>query len=169
VALFSGFRCGVAVFRAARTGHQVRVAGLCQGDLAKFLCVGYWNPDRGYWLDYKRNQVEDAIARLLEPGSAKPSSEMHTRLKRLLETDRGLGRNKRSGNPERANFAFYTADAPGRGADSRFSGYVRAANGLAPQVARMATTICSHCAAPCPTGAGESSHPDFAAGCSGAF
>jgi hypothetical protein len=74
-------------------------------------------------LDYKRSQVEDAIARLLEPGSAKPSSEMRTRLKRLLETDRGLGRKKRSGNPERANFAFYTTDAPGRGSDSRFSGY----------------------------------------------
>ncbi|HET7493049.1 MAG TPA: hypothetical protein VFK01_14350, partial [Bradyrhizobium sp.] len=55
---------------------------------------------------FKRNQVEEAIACVLEPGSAKPSSQMRTRLKRLLETDRGLGRSKRSRDPERANFAF---------------------------------------------------------------
>jgi hypothetical protein len=74
-------------------------------------------------LDYKRHQIEEAIARIFEPGSATPSSQMRSRLKRLLETDRALGRNKRSGNPERANFAFYSTDAPGRGLDSRFSGY----------------------------------------------
>jgi len=71
----------------------------------------------------KRNQVEEAIAFVLEPGSAKPSSEMRTRIKRLLETDRGLGRNKRSVDPERANFAFYSIDAPGRGVEIRFSDY----------------------------------------------
>jgi hypothetical protein len=72
---------------------------------------------------FKRNQVEAAIGRRFEPGSAKPSSELRTRLKRLLETDRGLGRNKRSGDPARANFAFYTADAPGRGLENWFSSY----------------------------------------------
>ena len=41
---------------------------------------------------FKRNQVEEAIACVLEPGSAKPSSEMRTRLRRLLETGR---RNRR--------------------------------------------------------------------------
>ena len=70
---------------------------------------------------FKRNQVEEAIARVLEPGSAKPSSEMRTRLKRLLETDRGFGRNKRSADPERANFAFYSVDGPGRGVENWFS------------------------------------------------
>ena len=70
---------------------------------------------------FKRNQVEEAIARVLEPGSAKPSSEMRTRLKRLLETDRGFGRNKRSADPERANFAFYSEDGPGRGVENWFS------------------------------------------------
>jgi hypothetical protein len=31
---------------------------------------------------------------VLEPGSAKHSSELRTRLRRLLETDRGLGRSR---------------------------------------------------------------------------
>lgn len=72
---------------------------------------------------FKRNQVEEAIALVFEPGSAKPTSEVRTRLKRLLETDRGLGRNKRSADPERANFAFYSTDAPGRGVENWFSDY----------------------------------------------
>ena len=72
---------------------------------------------------FKRNQVEEAIAGVLEPGSAKPSSELCTRLKRLLETDRAFGRNKRSPDPERANFAFYSMDAPGRGLENWFTGY----------------------------------------------
>jgi len=72
---------------------------------------------------FKRNQIEEAIAHVFEPGLAKPSSEMRTRVKRLLETDRGLGRNKRSADPESANFAFYSMDAPGRGVENWFSGY----------------------------------------------
>ncbi len=72
---------------------------------------------------FKRNQVEEAIASVLEPGSAKPSSEMRTRLKRLLETDRALGRSKLSPDPERANFAFSGMDAPGRGFENWFTGY----------------------------------------------
>jgi len=72
---------------------------------------------------YKRNQIVQAIARLVQTDSAKPSSETRTRLKRLLETDRNLGRSKRSADPERANFAFFTMDAPGRGVEIWFSGY----------------------------------------------
>jgi hypothetical protein len=72
---------------------------------------------------FKRNQVEEAIAIVLEPGSAKPSSEIRTRLKRLIETDRSLGRSKRSADPERANFAFHSMDAPGRGRENWFTGY----------------------------------------------
>jgi hypothetical protein len=72
---------------------------------------------------FKRNQIEEAIAYVLEPGAAKPSSEMRTRLKHLLETDRDLGRTKRSTDPERANFAFYSLDAPGRGGENWFSDY----------------------------------------------
>ena len=72
---------------------------------------------------FKRNQVEEAIACVLEPGSAKLSSEMRTRLRRLLETDRGLGRSKRSRDSERSNFAFSGMDAPGRGFENWFTGY----------------------------------------------
>jgi hypothetical protein len=72
---------------------------------------------------FKRNQIEEAIAGVLEPGSAKPSSEMRTRLKRLLGTDRALGRSKRSSDPEKANFAFSGMDAPGRGLENWFTAY----------------------------------------------
>ena len=72
---------------------------------------------------FKRNQVEEAIAIVLEPGSAKPSSEIRTRLKRLLETDRSFGRSKHSPDPERANFAFHGMDSPGRGLENWFTGY----------------------------------------------
>src|SRR6516225_1220946 len=72
---------------------------------------------------FKRNQVEEAVACVIEPPSAKLSLEMRTRLKRLLETDRALGRSKRSRDPERANFAFSSMDAPGRGVENWFTEY----------------------------------------------
>jgi hypothetical protein len=74
-------------------------------------------------LEYKRNQVEEAISRTFGEQSARPSSELRTRLKRLLETDRSLGRNVRSADPERANYAFYSSDSPGRGVEVWFSDY----------------------------------------------
>ena len=72
---------------------------------------------------YKRNQVEEAISRSVDSGSAKPSSELRTRLKRLLDTDRSLGRAARSADPKLANYAFYSGDSPGRGVEVRFSDY----------------------------------------------
>lgn len=60
---------------------------------------------------------------MLEPGSIGPSVELCTRIKRLLDTDRSLGRNKRSNDPERADFAFYSIDAGGRGTENWFSDY----------------------------------------------
>ena len=72
---------------------------------------------------FKRNQIEEAIALVLEPGSSKPSTQVRTQLKRLLDTDRGLGRNKRSKDRESANFAFYSTDAGGRGTENSFSDY----------------------------------------------
>jgi hypothetical protein len=74
-------------------------------------------------LEYKRNQVEEAISRTFGEQSARPSSELRTRLKRLLEMDRSLGRNARSADPERANYAFYSSDSPGRGVEVWFSNY----------------------------------------------
>ena len=71
---------------------------------------------------YKRNQVEEAIAECLT-GTALPSPELKTRMKRLLEIDRGMGRTSRSHSPEAAHFAFYDEEAPGRGGEVWFSPY----------------------------------------------
>jgi hypothetical protein len=38
---------------------------------------------------------------------------LRTRIKRLLELDRSLGRKLRSKDAEEANFAFFTKEAPG--------------------------------------------------------
>jgi hypothetical protein len=72
---------------------------------------------------YKRNQFEEAISRVLEPGSREPSSKLRTRLKRLLDTDRALGRVPQSTDAEDANYAFYSEEAPGSGVEVWFSKY----------------------------------------------
>jgi len=51
-------------------------------------------------MSYKRNQVGEAIARVRAPNRQKPSSELRSRIKRLLELDRSLGRNLRSKDTE---------------------------------------------------------------------
>jgi hypothetical protein len=71
---------------------------------------------------YKRNQIEEAISHIFE-NSSKPSSELRTRLKRLLEMDRGLGRHERSADPQVANYAFFSSGAPGKGIEIMFSDY----------------------------------------------
>ena len=72
---------------------------------------------------YKRSQLENAIARILEPGSKAPSVKLRTRIKRLLELDRKLGRKPRSKDVEESNFAFFSEESPGSGADISFSEY----------------------------------------------
>ena len=72
---------------------------------------------------FKRSQVDEAIARVIEPGTTTLASELAGRVKRLRELDRSRGRNKRSRNLEDANFAFHTRESPGRGFDNHFSGY----------------------------------------------
>jgi len=72
---------------------------------------------------YKRGQLETAIARISEPGSKAPSVSLRTRIKRLHELDRRLGRNPRSQDVERSNFAFFSEESPGSGADISFSEY----------------------------------------------
>jgi hypothetical protein len=74
-------------------------------------------------MSYKRNQVEEAIARIFVPNSPKARSELRTRIKRLLDLDRSIGRKLRSKNPEEANFGFFSEEAPGTGADILFSKY----------------------------------------------
>ena len=48
---------------------------------------------------------------------------LRTRLKRLLESDRALGRVSRANDPARANYAFFSADAQGSGVEVWFSEY----------------------------------------------
>lgn len=72
---------------------------------------------------FKRNQIEEAIARLSGEQSSKPSAALRTRIKRLLDTDRNLGRKARSKNPEENQYAFYSEDAAGKGVEVWFSEY----------------------------------------------
>jgi hypothetical protein len=74
-------------------------------------------------MEYKRNQVEDAISRTVNARSARPSSELRTRLKRLLDTDRNLDRKKKLKGRKMTNYAFYSSDEPGRGVEVGFSEY----------------------------------------------
>jgi hypothetical protein len=74
-------------------------------------------------MSYKRNQIEEAIARVSVLNYEKSPLELRTRIKRLLELDRSRGRKLWSKDPEQANFAFFSDDAPGTGVDISFSEY----------------------------------------------
>src|SRR4051794_7773353 len=74
-------------------------------------------------MSYKRSQLEAAITRIFDPGSNEPASELRTRIKRLLELDRNLGRKLGSRDAELGSFAFFSEEAPGTGADISFSEY----------------------------------------------
>ena len=70
---------------------------------------------------YKRNQLEDAIVRTLGASDA-PARDLKLKIKRLLLTDRRLGRGKRpDGRGER--YAFYSAKPQGTGTEVMFTGY----------------------------------------------
>ncbi len=72
---------------------------------------------------FKRNQVEEAISRAIDPMGEAPSADLLTRLKRLLDTDRSLGRSAKSMDPEKATYAFFSQDAAGSGIEVRFQEY----------------------------------------------
>jgi hypothetical protein len=72
---------------------------------------------------FKRNQIEFAISRLIEPEAQESSSQLKTRIKRLLQTDRALGCNPRSNDVKKANYAFFRNAAPGSGFEVWFSSY----------------------------------------------
>jgi hypothetical protein len=74
-------------------------------------------------MSFKRNQIEEAIARIFAPNCEKPPSELRTRIKRLLELDRSVGRMLRSKDAEKASFGFFSEEAPGTGAVISFSEY----------------------------------------------
>ena len=71
---------------------------------------------------YKRNQAAEAISVAVGQGAA-PSAALRTDMKRLLDTDRSVDVIPGSNDPEHANYAFYTGEAPGRGTEVWFSGY----------------------------------------------
>ena len=73
-------------------------------------------------ISYKRNQIQDAIA-ALDPEGERTDAELLTRMKRLLEADRALGRSRRSRDPEHANFAFYSEEPQGTGVEVWFTPY----------------------------------------------
>jgi hypothetical protein len=54
-------------------------------------------------MSYKRNQIEEAIARVFAPNCKKPPSELRTRIKRLLELDRSIGRTFECPNVSRSS------------------------------------------------------------------
>jgi hypothetical protein len=72
---------------------------------------------------FKRNQVEGAIINVWGPEPPEHKLLLRNQIKRLLDTDRSLGRNKRSSDPERSNFAFYSTPMQGKGYDNWFSDY----------------------------------------------
>ena len=87
------------------------------------LFAGELKPDiRFLMLSYKRNQAVEAISISVGHGAA-PSAGLRTELKRLLDTDRNLDRIPGSNDPERANCAFFSGEAPGRGTEVWFSAY----------------------------------------------
>jgi hypothetical protein len=72
-------------------------------------------------LELKRNQIEEAISCVLEPQAPTPSTIVRTRVKRLLDIDRELGREVN--DQERASYAFYRVEPPGSGVEVSFSEY----------------------------------------------
>jgi hypothetical protein len=72
---------------------------------------------------YKRNQIETAISDLIDRGSNRPSLELRTRIKRLLDTDRLLGCDPNSSDCEAQNYAFFREGPPGTGFEVWFSDY----------------------------------------------
>jgi hypothetical protein len=70
-------------------------------------------------MSFKRNQIEEGIARIFDPNHEKPPSGLRTRIKRLLELDRSISRKLRSKDAEEANFGFFSEEAPAQEALSR--------------------------------------------------
>jgi hypothetical protein len=72
---------------------------------------------------FKRNQLEEAIIRTLHADERRAHA-LKLRIKRLLVTDRRLGRKKGSRDKTGdARFAFHGQDPPGSGVEIMFSGY----------------------------------------------
>jgi hypothetical protein len=68
---------------------------------------------------YKRNQIIEAIKLCLNDRRAR--ADVPTRLKRLLHTDRLLGRRPRSSSPEQSTYAFFSGELSGSGNETLYS------------------------------------------------
>ena len=64
-------------------------------------------------MSFKRNQIEEAIARIFDPNCDKPPLELRRRIKRLLKLDRSIGRNLRSKDAEEANLCIFQRGGTG--------------------------------------------------------
>jgi len=73
-------------------------------------------------MEYKRNQIEEAIFRTFGAREER-RNELRFRIKRLLVTDRRLGRNVKSTQEEDRHYAFFGQDPPGSGTEVMFSAY----------------------------------------------
>ena len=73
-------------------------------------------------MQFKRNQVEEAILRTLGARDAR-AAELKLRLHRLLVVDRRLGRGKRTRDGAADRYAFYSQEPPGSGVEVMFSDY----------------------------------------------
>jgi hypothetical protein len=71
---------------------------------------------------YKRNQVEEAVVRTLGAEGARVD-ELKLKMKRLLVTDRRLGRGKRADDKADHRYAFYSQRPQGSGVEVMFTGY----------------------------------------------
>ena len=70
----------------------------------------------------KRNQLEDAIIRTLGTSEGQ-AGELKLRIKRLLLTDRRLGRGKRSDRRQPGCYAFYSGKPQGSGNEVMFTAF----------------------------------------------
>ena len=73
-------------------------------------------------MEYKRNQVEEAVFRTFGAREER-RNELRFRIKRLLVTDRRLGRNVKSAKEEDQHYAFFGQEPPGSGHEVMFTGY----------------------------------------------
>jgi hypothetical protein len=70
----------------------------------------------------KRNQLEEAIIRTLGSGHEQ-ARDLKLRIKRLLLTDRRLGRSKRSDRSNAGRYAFFSGKPEGSGNEVMFTGF----------------------------------------------
>ena len=73
-------------------------------------------------MQYKRNQVEEAIFRTFGAQGARVN-ELKFRIKRLLVVDRRLRVKAKSDNEDERHYAFYSEKPPGKGIEVMFSPY----------------------------------------------